>query len=539
MAAMDSYIDRISVDLPPQADFFHRGSNSITPAEYGPFIHRLAGFDALLASQDFVILGAPKERDYRLFGAVTASRSLTYFLAHREHGRFASVLVYQPEIRRGETPEEVVCLRGDDWRDLLQEYANIAAERAGVSVRSAGETVTGYCSWYFSYAQVSEQEFLANVRALAEHLSAFSARFVQIDDGYQPFQGDWLERNDRWPRPLSETATTIRSAGFQPGIWLMPFLASTASNVFRDHPDWVVHDEAGRPLWVRGWSPAPDDCWACLDATDDRVQQHMRDVVGRFWEWGFRYFKLDGLGFAPQRGRRACSNATGISAFRTGLKVIRNAIPDATLLGCGGPFLPSLGLVDHARVGPDTGRTWRAAGLLDESGNVASTTETPYPSAPCLENALHASLSNWWQYDRWYRADPDVVMARDNNTHLTFGEARMSALAAILCGMVFTSDRLDLMSEERRRLLTVAAASRIRAARPVLWEKDPWPCAFAGTLDGRSALALFNFANHPRQWDIGNLGFSGGAREALRPCDIAGDCFTLPPHDAALLVPIP
>ena len=40
-----------------------------------------------------------------------------------------------------------------------------------------------------------------------------------------------------------------------------------------------------------------------------------------------------------------------------------------------------------------------------------------------------------------------MVIARDENTRLTAGEARMSALAGILTGFVFTSDHLGKMAD--------------------------------------------------------------------------------------------
>ena len=45
-----------------------------------------------------------------------------------------------------------------------------------------------------------------------------------------------------------------------------------------------------------------------------------------------------------------------MEAYRRGLRLIRDAIgPEAYLLGCGAPILPSVGLVDAMRVSPDTG----------------------------------------------------------------------------------------------------------------------------------------------------------------------------------------
>ena len=60
---------------------------------------------------------------------------------------------------------------------------------------------------------------------------------------------------------------------------------------------------------------------------------------------------------------------------------------------------------------------------------------------------------NWWMFDRWFRADPDTVMARQDNALYTLGEARISTLAAILTGVSITSDHLGTIAPERYRLL--------------------------------------------------------------------------------------
>ena len=42
-----------------------------------------------------------------------------------------------------------------------------------------------------------------------------------------------------------------------------------------------------------------------------------------------------------------------------GMEAIREAVgPDVTLLGCGAPFGPMLGLVEAMRIGPDVSGDW-------------------------------------------------------------------------------------------------------------------------------------------------------------------------------------
>jgi alpha-galactosidase len=88
-----------------------------------------------------------------------------------------------------------------------------------------------------------------------------------------------------------------------------------------------------------------------------------------------------------------------VEAYRRGLHLIRDAIgSEATLLGCGAPILPSVGLVDAMRVGPD----------------IAASYEPPggHPSKPSQRNATRNVVARGWQQGRFWVNDPDCLMAR-------------------------------------------------------------------------------------------------------------------------------
>ncbi len=209
---------KFEIDLPPGANFFHRGRGMAWLTEYGPEIIQNPPFRNDRISEDWVIVGDVASNRYVLIGAVTARRSLTQLIVHRENSRITRVTVFHPEIGRDGEPEEVVRLEGRDWRELLVQYAELARERAGADAPPARENSTGYCSWYYNYHQVRESEFLEAVTAMAAQRDVFPARFAQIDDGYQSAHGDWLERNALWPTPLAETAR-LRLRGARPLDW--------------------------------------------------------------------------------------------------------------------------------------------------------------------------------------------------------------------------------------------------------------------------------------------------------------------------------
>ena len=532
----ECFVKTFLLDLPTTATFVYKSYNNCLQADFGPCIYKYDAFEMAWTSQDVVVVGDIASKRYVLFGAVTAFRSFTHFIVHKEQSRLASVNTYQPAIKRGEVPEEIVVLNGNDWRELLIEYAQIAAKRMGARVGDTALNCIGYCSWYYYYHKVTQRQFIESVEAMASKRTFFPAQYAQIDDGYQISHGDWLEQNEDWPTPLKDTVKTINDLGMQAGIWTMPFLASKASNVFKSHPDWFVRDRHGKPWYINGWSPAPNHEWACLDVSRSDVQRHLLSIYETLYDWGFRYFKFDGGGFSAPQGIRFDADATGVSCLRDGFKIIRKAVKESLMLGCGMPFLASLGLVDNNRVSMDTGKTWVAYGLPTVAGQAIDRSQPCTPSVPSLKNALHGTLCRWWQYDRWFRADPDVVMARDENTELTLGEARLSVLSAIVTGVAFTSDRLDQVGGDRLRLYSMAAKLRIRDIKPLDWENNSYCYIFEGTLEQSKAVAVLNYSECPINLKLFQLGTTTKCKELLHALGKLEDSIQILPHDGALIV---
>lgn len=91
--------------------------------------------------------------------------------------------------------EPLICLEGSDRHALLAELGRQLAHAHG---GRSGRRPTGWCSWYHYYAEVGEADIREN---LAERGARFPALdYVQIDDGYQAFMGDWLDPSPacRW-----------------------------------------------------------------------------------------------------------------------------------------------------------------------------------------------------------------------------------------------------------------------------------------------------------------------------------------------------
>jgi alpha-galactosidase len=395
-----------------------------------------------------------------LVGALERGRAFGVAYLRRESEGVAVELELRLDalLEPGET-RELERLRvalGDEANALLEDFASAHGQLAGA--RASAPFVAGWCSWYQFFGAVSETDVLRNLEALAAARDEIPVEFVQIDDGYQRATGDWLATNERFPSGLASLASSIRAAGFTPGIWTAPFCAVAASDPVRDRPEWLLRsgDEPFRGVLHPGW--AEDGAVYVLDPTVPAVADHLRGVFRGLSELGFRYFKLDFLYTAAMQADAADAGVGRAARLRRGLDAIREGAGDeAFLLGCGCPLGAAVGVVDGMRVGPDVAPRW----LSDPALRIPGLEET----LPATRSAVRNVLARAWMHRRLWLNDPDCLVAR-SQTELSDAEVRTLATAIAATGGMFAfSDDLPSLAPERRGLVrdTLLAARRVDA----------------------------------------------------------------------------
>ncbi|HSD62542.1 MAG TPA: alpha-galactosidase, partial [Ignavibacteriaceae bacterium] len=166
---------------------------------------------------------------------------------------FIAESVYMPELilKSGKTISSnrfMINIAGNPYTSL-EDYADAAGRLNKARPHSI---VNGWCSWFYTLAQVSENEVIANTEFASEHLKKFGLEYVQIDEGYQRWHGDW-EGNERFPHGMKWLAEKIKSYGFNPGLWISPYVISETTDVFRKHPDWLLKRLDGTLKRIGNW----------------------------------------------------------------------------------------------------------------------------------------------------------------------------------------------------------------------------------------------------------------------------------------------
>ena len=361
------------------------------------------------------------------------------------------------------------------------------------------QSPVGWSSWYFFFENVTQEDVQRTSHWIQNNSKSIPLGLVQLDDGYQPQNGDWLEQNRRFSRGHVPLVESVEQAGCQAGLWLAPFIASPSAKIVAEHPEWLLRKN-DRPVRAGyNWG----EFFLALDVTHPEVLDYIERVIKTaVQEWGYRYLKLDFLYAASLAGKRWDQSQTGAEALRRALFHIREiAGPEVFLAACGCPLGPAIGLVDSMRVGPDVAPRWRPA-----FKGVEFFFERE-PSLPSLRNSLQNTMARAPMNEVWWQNDPDCLLFREDKTRLSQSEIQLMASVAALSGnpLVF-SDDLPRLSADRLawvgRLIpplegSVHVLDRLRSTRcgQLLMKRE-------GPVGSWVLLALVNWWDEQRNADF-------------------------------------
>jgi hypothetical protein len=398
----------------------------------------------------------------------------------------------------------------DDARLGMEAWADALAKVYAIHLPPQP---TVYCTWYHAGSS-NETKLPEQAAFAAKQLAPFGFSVVQIDDGWQDGEkGNGPRKNFTRVRPggpyasgMKATADKIRALGLVPGIWFMPFSGTFDDPWYKDHQDWFVKRDDGTPH-VSKWGGT------ALDMTHPGALAYLRDEVRQMArDWGYGYFKMDGLcsGAAVNHvyvndaykndkfGDAVLHNPdkTNIEAFRDGLRLIRDTVgKEIFLLGCCVPqnmrsYGGAFGLVDAMRIGPDNGANVK--GILRG------------PTYGARNYHLHGRI--------WYN-DPDPLYVRSS---LPLESCRAICSWVTLSGQLnASSDSFADLPADRLDILKRTMPAHGLLPRPVdLFEENTpriWLLTDARRPVRRDVLGLFNWDKNELTIDrpLAELGLPG------------------------------
>ena len=251
--------------------------------------------------------------------------------------------------------DKCVLVFGTNPSDALESYACLMADEMK---NPAGSIINGWCNWFYTMDSFDENEILKNAEFAARELKPYGLEYIQIDEGYQRLHGEW-HANNRFPHGLKWFCDQVKALGLKPGIWIAPFIISENTDVFKQHPDWLLKDNKGEPARVGPW-PSTDTEWYrtetpkryCLDISHPDAERWFTDLIDTIVNnWGFEMIKVDFVAWSVFSATQFCDpGVTPAMMYRKSMKIMRMTAGDKChILDCG-PGQVSGGYINSMRV---------------------------------------------------------------------------------------------------------------------------------------------------------------------------------------------
>lgn len=354
---------------------------------------------------------------------------------------------------------------GSELQTTLDRFAERLASANKVQIRTPPRL--HWDSWYEFFEGHDAARLQDTLEGFAQVKPAIPFQSVLIDAGFSS-AGDWLHADERlYPGGLKATFSRIAAAGHVPGIWVSPFMVSSNSRVYKEHPDWMVKGLDGKPVLHGKGKPffyifATEEERYYLDTSHPGAFAWLREVFRTYRSWGVKAYKLDFMewGFKDSTTiKRHTPGKTSTQHFVDVLRMIKDEIgPDAYFHGCITPFAPMIGFAQSMRVAYDVDTdSWT------NDGNTI--------------NMFQETMATQHMNNVLWQNDPDVLYVRDGMGTTRMNNDEVYALTlwnGILGGVVSTSDRPHRLAPDRLALLRfVVPGKTLGKARFPLWAAPP------------------------------------------------------------------
>lgn len=198
-------------------------------------------------------------------------------------------------------------------------------------------------SWEGVYFNITEE----GMHQMMDDIAMMGGELFVMDDGWfggkyqrnsdDAALGDWVVDTRKLPNGISDLCKNAKQRGIKFGIWIEPEMTNTASELYEQHPDWVLKAPGYEPERGRGGTQL------VLDLANPKVQDFAFDVVDKLMTENpdIDYIKWDANMGIQNHGSQYLPKAeqshTYIEYHRGFEKVcqrIREKYPDLTIQAC-------------------------------------------------------------------------------------------------------------------------------------------------------------------------------------------------------------
>lgn len=235
------------------------------------------------------------------------------------------------------TPEALHVFTDNGLRDMSHIWHDFIREKISPPAFKNKPRPTYLNTWEAAYFDVNEDKVLG----LADKAKNVGVDMLVLDDGWFEGRkddtsslGDWTADKERFPNGIPWLAAKVKDKGLKFGIWFEPEMVNPRSQLFEQHPDWVLH--------VPGRKPSLGRNQLTLDLSRTEVTDYIFDKVDAILSCGdIDYVKWDmnrnmtevGSAGLPGSRQREVSHRYMIGLYRL-LKKLTTKYPNILFENC-------------------------------------------------------------------------------------------------------------------------------------------------------------------------------------------------------------
>lgn len=187
-----------------------------------------------------------------------------------------------------ETPQSVICYSLNGIGGVSRELNRLYRNNLCRSKWANKDRPILINNWEATYFDFTEDKLVS----LAKTAKETGIELFVLNDGWfgsrnDDFQGlgDWFVNKSKLPSGIDGLSQKINDVGLKFGIWIEPEMVNPNSDLFRAHPDWVIHVPNRQPTLSRNQ--------LILDLTRKEVRDYIVKSISNILSQGVSYVKWD------------------------------------------------------------------------------------------------------------------------------------------------------------------------------------------------------------------------------------------------------
>lgn len=243
---------------------------------------------------------------------------------------------------RYDSPELIAVYSDSGLDGLAQRYHQHLRARTEHPKKPRPVTLNMWEAIYFDHSE-------ERVRKLVDVAASIGVERVVLDDGWFGSRrsdrlglGDWQVSKEVWPNGLRAISDYVASKGMEFGLWFEGEMLNPDSDIYREHPDWILNEKGRTPPTWRHQLVLNIANPEAFDYVLNSTSKVIEDAAVKYIKWDHNRVLVD----AGYNGRAAVQKQT--RAIYKLFKALKERHPGLEIESCssGGGRI-DFGVVDY------------------------------------------------------------------------------------------------------------------------------------------------------------------------------------------------